>query len=92
MDVTKSHLIKAVRQVLTNLGLSKELVREEMASMVKEYLDRYIQSDQFKRLVERCVVQHVRTHGYEFNCNVKEAVAAALTKKVKITVADDEQT
>lgn len=89
MDVTKSQLMKGVRQVLTNLGLTKELVREEMARMVKEYLDRYVNSDQFARLVEHLVVKHVRTHGYEFNCNVQKAVADALTKKLVIGVKDD---
>jgi hypothetical protein len=88
-NISKSTLIKAVRQVLTNLGLTREFARAEMSRMVAEFCAKYVESDQFKRLVERCVIQHVRTHGYEFNCNVQKAVAEVLTKKLTIGIKDD---
>lgn len=91
-NISKSTLIKAVRQVLTNLGLTREFARAEMARMVTEFCEKYVQSDQFARVVESVVVRHVRTHGYEFNCNVQKAVAEALTKKLTISIKDDTQT
>lgn len=82
-ELRKKERSNAVRQILMNeLGLTREIIREEIRTIVKETLERYFSGDELRKFEARLTAELIRAGGY----HLQERIAGLVKGRISISV------
>lgn len=83
-EITARQRTNAVRQVLMNeLGLTREMIREEVRAIVKETVERYFSDGNFRQWQDSVVELAVRRVD---DYKLREQISSAVARRLTITI------